>query len=78
MKAQDFLTDQERRLTEKRSLVTLRRERQRGEGPPFVVLGGLVRYPRAAYEEWLSQKLDSAAARPRRNAHILSDAPRMD
>jgi hypothetical protein len=74
MKAQDFLTDQERKLSEKRSLVTLRRERQRGEGPPFVVLGGLVRYPRAAYEEWLLKKLDSAAARPGRNAHVLAPA----
>jgi hypothetical protein len=73
---QGFVTDQERVITEKRSLATLRRERQRGEGPPFVVLGGLVRYPRSGYEEWLAEKLSAAAACPKRNAHVLKvDAP---
>ena len=32
---------------------TLRAERQRGEGPPYVVLNRRIYYPEAGFREWL-------------------------
>ena len=64
-----FWTDQDRSVTEQRHIATIRRERKRGEGPPFVILGGLVRYPDTPYQQWLKDQLAKAGSLRTYNAH---------
>jgi predicted DNA-binding transcriptional regulator AlpA len=57
---------------------TLERRREEGDGPPYVKIGGAVRYPLAALEEWLTEQTrrstsqSIAPTRPRRKARSAS------
>lgn len=60
---------------------TVRRWRDRGEGPPFVRVGGVVRYRPAAVEEWLSDRegtvAESRAERSRRSRAVARGSSRV-
>ena len=39
-----------------RSTSTLQKDRLRGSGPPYILIGRLVRYPEAWLREWLAER----------------------
>ena len=54
---EEYLTTTEAAAVRRRKPQTLRKERWRGEGPPFIRDGGRVLYPRKALERWLAERM---------------------
>ena len=52
-----FMLEQKMAQQRGKSLRTMRLERQRGEGPPYVKDGRQILYPIAGYREWLAANL---------------------
>jgi len=42
---------------------TLRKWRQTGEGPPYVLIGKSVYYPEAEFQKWLAKRVRNTAGR---------------
>jgi hypothetical protein len=52
----EFLTPREVAAIRRRSPQALTMERQRGNGPPYIVDGGRILYPEAELYEWLEAR----------------------
>jgi len=72
---EEYLSEDEVAKLVKMKPRTLRRWRQRRDGPPFVPMGRDVLYPKDGFREWLRSRLVNPVRRRHRSVGAEADRP---